>query len=52
MGMNWMLGLQLVAEEAIDLGRLVGIRRVDCAQDVDVHAVPVQAVPSAHDIVE
>ena len=46
------LGLHLVADEPTDLGRLVGIRRVHRAQDIDVHTVPVQAVPSAHDIVE
>ena len=52
-GMNWMnCGLQLVAEEAVDLDRMVGVGRVDGAQDVDVHTVVVQAPPAAHHVVE
>ncbi len=46
------VGLQLVAEEAIDLDRMIGVRGVDRAQDVDVDAVPVQALPAAHHVVE
>jgi hypothetical protein len=46
------LGLQLVAEEVIDVERVIRVRGVDRAQNVDVHAMRVQAPPAAHHFVE
>ena len=42
----------LVAEEAVDLERVVGVGGVHRAQDVDVDAVRLQHLPAAHHAVE
>ena len=46
------LRVQFIAEEAIDLERMVRIGGVDRAEDIDVDLVLAQAVPAAHHVVE
>jgi len=45
-------GAQLVAEEAVHLDRVVAVRGVDGAQDIDIHPVRPQELPPAPHLVE
>jgi len=45
-------GLQLVAKEPVDLDRVAGVRRMNRAHHVDIHAVVVQRLIPTHHIVE
>ncbi len=46
------LGAELVAEEVIDLERVVLVAGMDGTEDVDVHLVLAEDVPATHDFVE
>ena len=48
-GMNWMKArLHAVAEEAVDLQRMVGISGMDSAQHIAIDAMPLQQFPGSH----
>ena len=45
-------GLQFVPKEAVHLDRVIRVRGMNRAQDVDVHPTSVEGFPSGHDLVE
>ena len=52
-GMNWTkLRAELVAEEAVDVAAVLGVRRVDRRQRVPVDPGLAQRVEAAHHLVE
>ena len=42
----------MVAKEPVHLDRVIGVRSVNRAQDVDVHPAPAQGFPTAHDLIK
>ena len=42
----------MVAKEPVHLDRVIGVRSVNRAQNVDVHPAPAQGFPTAHDLIE